>query len=408
MCNGALLLHIKSSLISYKSNIMRHLLIVITLLGIISCHKNTTPSGPNNPPENPPQTITPPPMLKGFMMSRVENVDMSTINTVVNWGAKIIRVQINPVRFALAKNKDIWEALPDYIAVIKTCLNNAKSAGLKVVLDLHEPMILKDGKQTSAEYWNTSEFWDREDVKPSFIRFWKEVAEALKGAEYNEVVYGYDIYNEAVEKSTIPTRWRAMAPDIIAEIRKIDSDVWIVYEPGPWGDVAGYRNMEPLADKRVIYSIHFYTPQSTFTHVGLDFYGSATATRQEALAAINQPYPGTHKGKYWDKAALAAELKVIDDFQTKYKVPIYVGEFSVITWVPVASSTQWLKDVTDLFEERKWAWCYHAFREWQGWSLEQPEGIEAFWFRRDGTPPAATTETERAKVIKKALKTNGF
>lgn len=378
------------------------------LLGFIfilsCCQGKEIPKNPDS--STPPVTeeITPPAFVKGFMTARFETVDQSSINIMKSWGAGLIRLQVLPVKNAFKNNRELWESLPDYLNLLKTKVDMAHAAGLKVVTDLHEPMIVKDGRQTTSAYWNTAEFWNREDIKPTFIRFWKQLAELFKDAAYDNVIWGYDIYNEPVENSTIPYKWRAMAPDIIAEIRKIDSNVWIVYEPGPWGDASAYLNMEPLADKRIIYSLHFYSPQSSFTHVGLDFYTSATATREQALAAINKQYPGTLNGKYWDKAALAAQLKAADDFQAKYKVPMYVGEFSVITWVPVASSTQWLKDVTDLFEERKWSWCYHAFREWQGWSLEQPEGIEAFWFSRDGAPPTATTETERAKVIKAALK----
>ncbi|MFV0604676.1 MAG: glycoside hydrolase family 5 protein [Niabella sp.] len=376
------------------------ILFTALVLLLLSCGDKSVPKGTEPPPEQGNET---PALAKGFMTARVEELDQSGINTMKSWGAKLIRVQVLPTRYAINNGKDIWAALPDYLNILKQKVDMAKNSGFKVVIDLHEPLILKDGQLSNSSYWNTKEFWDRADVKTSFIDFWKKVAELFKSSEYDDAIWGYDIYNEPVELNTIPQRWRAMAPDIIAEIRKIDQDVWIVYEPGPWGNTGGFINLQPLTDKKVIYSVHFYTPQSSLTHVGLDFYSSATATRAEALDAINKIYPGTLNGKYWDKAALVAELKPVDDFQKQYNVPIYVGEFSVITWVPVASSTQWLKDITDLFEERKWPWTYHAFREWQGWSLEQPEGIDAFWFSRDATPAPSATETERAKVIKAAL-----
>jgi hypothetical protein len=51
-------------------------------------------------------------------------------------------------------------------------------------------------------------------------------------------------------------------------------------------------------------------------------------------------------------------------------MPIYIGEFSAIRWAPDDSAYRYLKDVIELFEENNWSWAYHAFREWDGWSVE--------------------------------------
>ena len=31
---------------------------------------------------------------------------------------------------------------------------------------------------------------------------------------------------------------------------------------------------------------------------------------------------------------------------------------------------RYLKDLIDIFEAHDWDWSYHAFREWDGWSVE--------------------------------------
>ena len=58
------------------------------------------------------------------------------------------------------------------------------------------------------------------------------------------------------------------------------------------------------------------------------------------------------------------------DFQRKYNVHIYIGEFSAIRWAPDNSAYRYLKDLIDIFEAHGWDWTYHAFREWDGWSVE--------------------------------------
>ena len=90
------------------------------------------------------------------------------------------------------------------------------------------------------------------------------------------------------------------------------------------------------------------------------------------------------------------------DFQKKYHVPIFVGEFSVISWAPVQSAVAYLKDLTDVFQKYGWSWTYHAFREYQGWSLEYEDGYMPF----KGKFKKAKTETARAKVIKAGLAKN--
>ena len=61
-------------------------------------------------------------------------------------------------------------------------------------------------------------------------------------------------------------------------------------------------------------------------------------------------------------------MKPVREFQRKHCARIYVGEFSAACWAPNAG--KYLADCIDMFEEYGWDWSYHAFREWQGWSVE--------------------------------------
>ena len=60
--------------------------------------------------------------------------------------------------------------------------------------------------------------------------------------------------------------------------------------------------------------------------------------------------------------------------QLRHGAKIYCGEFSAAAWAPGADA--WRRDCIDLFEEYGWDWTYHAFREWNGWSVEH-EGPDA-------------------------------
>jgi hypothetical protein len=84
------------------------------------------------------------------------------------------------------------------------------------------------------------------------------------------------------------------------------------------------------------------------------------------------------------------------DFARRYRVHMYVGEFSAIRWAPGAE--RYLADLTSIFEEQGWDWSYHAFREWPGWSLEHDPD--------EKTAHLAALPTERFKVIAQWLKQN--
>ncbi len=77
------------------------------------------------------------------------------------------------------------------------------------------------------------------------------------------------------------------------------------------------------------------------------------------------------------------------DFQRRYNVQIYIGEFSAIRWAPNESACRYLSDLIDLFEAHNWDWSYHAFREWSGWSVEHGSD------RNDTKPAVKATDRER-------------
>jgi hypothetical protein len=110
-------------------------------------------------------------------------------------------------------------------------------------------------------------------------------------------------------------------------------------------------------------------------------------------------YPGEVDEKHWDKETLRRVLKPAIDYQQDYGVHIYIGEFSAIRWAPGDSGYNYLRDCIEIFEQNGWDWAYHAFREWDGWSVEhgpdrndrsrsatpgKREQLLRSWFARNG------------------------
>jgi hypothetical protein len=110
-------------------------------------------------------------------------------------------------------------------------------------------------------------------------------------------------------------------------------------------------------------------------------------------------YPGNmDDGKHWDKEQLRNALRPVREFSQDYGVAIYIGEFGSIRWAPENSTYRYLRDCIEVFEEEGWDWAYHAFREWDGWSVEH--GPDKNDHRR------ATEPTDRERLLRSWFEKN--
>jgi len=153
-----------------------------------------------------------------------------------------------------------------------------------------------------------------------------------------------------------------------------------------WDSPTRFISLSPIPVSKVIYEGHMYQP-GTFTHQGVHDNNSGVT------------YPGIINGTYYDKKTLKGILQPVRDFQLRYDVPIYVGDFSAIRWAPGAA--QYLSDCIELFEGYGWNWTYHAFREWSGWDVEYENGTS-----NKDTPKKAIVDTDRKKVLLKWFRKN--
>ncbi|MBL7153888.1 MAG: cellulase family glycosylhydrolase [Phycisphaerae bacterium] len=275
-------------------------------------------------------------------------------NLALNWKANQIRWQLNWVPM---KQAEEWaENLDDYdrwldgaLVECDKALEACEKYGIKVLVDLHTP---PGGRADGG----VCRMFQNKRYQDKLIEVWDKIARRYKG---RDVVYAYDLLNEAVEGAVADglLDWRALATKAAKTIRAVDPDKPVVFEPSPWGGPDGFDVLEPLDLDRVIYSFHMYRPHN-FTHQGV--YNDKTGIA----------YPGRIDGEIWNKERLREEMLPAIEFQEAFNVHIYVGEFSVIRWAPGESGYNYLSDVTDLFEQYAWDWSYHAYREWDGWSVE--------------------------------------
>lgn len=297
--------------------------------------------------------LTPGMILRGAMISpRVSEEDLRVLGG--QWKANHVRWQLLWGGFPHGPADQA--NLPEYEAWLESALQHldrllpvCRELGIKVCVDLHTP---PGGRDPSSIY----RMFQEKHFQEAFVRIWEKIAKRYRD---EPAVWGYDLVNEPIE-GLVPVGlwdWRTLAEETARRVRAIDPHRAIIVEPVPGGSPAGLDWFEPLEVPGVVYSVHMYIP-SRFTHQGI--HGNP----------FNIAYPGKIDGKYWDRSALREALEPVVRYQQDYNVPIYIGEFSAIRWAPGKSGYNYLRDVIEIFEEHGWHWAYHAFREWDGWSVE--------------------------------------
>jgi endoglycosylceramidase len=184
-----------------------------------------------------------------------------------------------------------------YFARIKKRLDWCAEAGLYAVVDMHQDLyslkyggdgapdwaIREDGEPFEMQSpWEKNylqpaviasirNFWMPErghpDLQEHFIKSYKQLAAYLKG---HPALLGYDLYNEPVLATLELFKFedRYLHPfyqKLINELRTVDEDAWLFYEPMAIGPNQSFRSgLNPLDDpregeKRLVYFPHIYT-----------------------------------------------------------------------------------------------------------------------------------------------------
>lgn len=293
--------------------------------------------------------------------------------TLKEWGANLARFQIVRGWTKTNDNQDLPEFdrwLDGRLDHLEQVLKWAGQYGISIVVDLHVP---PGGKAASKQF---NMFTD-ERYADHFVQTWRRIAARLYG---KKGIFAYDLINEPIQNDpSAPFDYWNLQLKAAKAIRAIDPGVTIIVASNGGDTPSTFRYLTPFPLENIIYQVHVYDPIE-YTHQGV-------LSPRKAYGEYDA-YPSLQ----WNLDFLRKMLKPVRDFQLKYKARIYAGEFSAIAWAP--GREKYLQDCIRLFEEYGWDWSYHAFREWDGWSVEHeftPEG-----------------KLVKAETMAKAVLTDGF
>jgi hypothetical protein len=300
-----------------------------------------------------------------------------------DWNGNLLRLQIfeSARQDRSLETYDAWlrERLQHMDLVLSWC----EKYGVMAVLDLHSP---PGGQAFSAGYITArGRLFTEPEAQAKFTEVWQAMASRYKG---RKAIWGFDLVNEPDDSMQTENclDWNSLADKTARAVRAVDPDRMLIIEPNQWGGPQGFAGFEPLDLPGVVYSFHFYQPMQ-FTHQGI--HGNPAGVT----------YPGTIANQHWDQAALERAMRPALDFARKYRVHMYVGEFSAIRSAPGDAAAKYLADLIGILEKHRFDWSYHAYREWQGWSLEHEGPLNA--------PTKAQFPTDRQQVVTGWFQKNG-
>jgi len=317
------------------------------------------------------------PRLRGVMLPGGD-VKRDDFETLSKWGATLARYQMIRRWGKENDNQDMDEYVRwldgrlDHLE--RVVLPLAREFGIRVVVDLHVP---PGGRDSDGEM---NMFHDVAFAE-CFVSCWRRIAKRFAGN--SDVIYGYDLINEPQQQRRALEGcdyWNLQRRAAEAA-READPETTIIIESNGWDSPSAFAYLSPLAMDNVIYQAHMYVPHE-FTHQGV-------GGRKWTPCA----YPDEKKG--WNRAWLRRQVEPVVAFGKRHGARIYFGEFSAIAWGE--GSDRYIADVASIFEECGFDWTYHAFREWQGWSVEHESDGPGGKFRM-------SDDNARMRALKSALK----
>ncbi|RME79507.1 MAG: hypothetical protein D6784_00620 [Chloroflexi bacterium] len=240
------------------------------------------------------------------------------------------------------------------------------------------------GGEPEFEGFFNDTVWTDPAAQDAWVEMWRYTAQRYRD---NPIVVGYklmvepnaagvllDLYDPDefyAEYAGTLYDWNQFYPRIVAGIREVDSQTPILVGGMGWSSVAWLPYLKPVDAPRIVYVVHQYEPQDSYTH-------------QES--PVNT-YPGQFDADedgqvdQVDRQWLDDLLSTVDEFMAAHHVPMAVDEFGVMRWQPGAA--QFMDDQMALFEQRG---LNYALWEWStSWPPFAGE-VHAFNFRLGPDP----------------------
>lgn len=281
-------------------------------------------------------------------------------DTIAAMGFDHVRIPVDEVQLWDSLGKKEAEAFD----LLHKAIGWAHGAGLRVIVDLH---ILR------SHYFNAeaNPLWTDPAEQQKLVDLWLQLSEELR--RYPNTMVAYEILNEAVAND--PDQWNALLNKVIAALRVKEPLRKIVVGSNRWQIPDTFPQLKiPESDANIILSFHFYTPLALTHHTAhwnqvaeykgpVNYPGQIVDTAHyKELSAATADYMRTTANGYYTKEILANGMLPAITIAKQYKLQLYCGEYGVYPKIPRDIMLRYYKDVCEIFNENKIAYCHWCYK----------------------------------------------
>jgi TolB protein len=311
--------------------------------------------------------------------AKLDRAEMATFFTegdvvgIKRWGMDHIRVPVDSP--LIASEADRARFNDEGLSWIDRAVAWTRNAGLTLVLDMHH----LPGHGFMSESTNT--IWAEGPDRRQAIELWKTLARRYSGQPH--VVF--ELLNEPVAPVGQDELWHALARDLLAAVRSVNQENWIMIGSNRWSNVSTFAVLPKFDDARIIYTFHFYDP-FLFTHQRASW---APPDIRALKAPVPYPGPlartvlhtdwlvkeyGWMTERAYGTAYVRERLAPVLRFRDIHHVPVYCGEFGVLDTAPLSDRYNWYRDVVSVFRIESIGFANWNYKS-DGFGLVNREGV---------------------------------
>lgn len=282
-------------------------------------------------------------------------ITVQDLQLIRAWGFDFVRFGVNPEPMFKRNQPD--QIPQDYLNYLRAAVREILDSGLAVVIVLQPESDFK-GKVTTDD-----------GLVEQLSDFWRALAHYFSQTDPERIFF--EILNEP--ELTDSYRWQGIQAKLAAAIREGAPQNTILAVGGHWSSLEGLISLEPLRDRNVIYSFHYYEPY-LFTHQGATWgsysWHSVKGLRypsnpdQAAKTASNVPNPADrltivrYGYESWSPDRIRSEIAQAEAWAQVKRVPVICDEFGVYRMGASSEDrAAWVADVRAALESDGIGWA---------------------------------------------------
>ena len=272
------------------------------------------------------------------------------LEQIAGWGFDHVRLPVDYMIFEKDSAPGVYDE--DGLKHIDDCVRWCKNYGLNVIIDLHH------APGFSFHTLDTNTLFTDPDMGDRMSAIWVNFAKRYLSQRDN---VAFELMNEIVEPDSV--RWNDLAARLVADIRAVDPNRYIIIGGNNYNAVSELRNIRLIPeDDRIVYTFHFYEP-ILFTHQLAGWNAVNMAYGEKPLYPAVFPHIREFVGKYPEYAqAKALEDLFVDinvlremlqpavDFIQNTGRTLYCGEYGVIDHTDPESRRNWHRDFITIMD----------------------------------------------------------